>query len=805
MDIIINRLFHAASQHSFFLASELITGSRKDTPDGSELIHHLANLSQQQEWESALELLLEINRHAPEVDMCYWEIARCLGCLGKHDQAHQWLSKGQIEFPGRWEFNLHRAMLYAHQNMWEEALGEWIEVNMVAPQLECAYRGIAEAYRKLGQSDNCEKWLKEGLSRFPAEAELYAALATYYYRRTRKESPQSEIERMISLFTQALELGHQDILTKVHLYQVLLYADPKRAREFRERSTGSLKDGEEYNNIWELIHKNDLPENTIRTNLRSELDKIRSYLFFSAPLQIAAVANSCDFHLRRNWTNQIRLEDSEIDWIRSITLDENETNSCYMENINVSYLRRNFTQDFCDPELVEKILSGVSDVSKKLAMRHVFSYQMVADGFAQAVSPFSGKIIKSHDSFYVHPCCYYRFDDEEPFYLITDSILFEYYHSKLGIYFPRRHLLILGSEDVFLYRELIDLEGFIINFQSQMIANASRVIKYLKSEERKIVAPFTAHQFAHHIWNELPFVENLIRAGIAENIDKYLTEARPMGKLGNIFPEIADRSFECDGGSDLFYLALNNNYFVIKPGAVAIQNSLTERLQHFIANNIRQEFIETCNRWREQYFPLIWIGVRVRTRTCIDQKDGLIRLIKQLTDRFPRLGVVIDGFSFPCEPLLWGFESVNDVIAEEKDLFDSIRDKLSCPENVISAIGLHLYESLFLANFVDGYICHHGTSQHKFWLAEMDIGIVHANAEILKLAEQEPFYVVSNVRSGMAKPCYIPSSWVETVDGSAQFAFYDARGGFYLDNYRCNWERIGNLMIEKLEYKLNGN
>jgi hypothetical protein len=59
-----------------------------------------------------------------------------------------------------------------------------------------------------------------------------------------------------------------------------------------------------------------------------------------------------------------------------------------------------------------------------------------------------------------------------------------------------------------------------------------------KLSDRKVAVCIGFYHFAHHLWNELPGIDRLVKKGMIDSVDKFLVLREPLGDLRQIFPEI---------------------------------------------------------------------------------------------------------------------------------------------------------------------------------------------------------------------------------------------------------------------------
>ena len=326
--------------------------------------------------------------------------------------------------------------------------------------------------------------------------------------------------------------------------------------------------------------------------------------------------------------------------------------------------------------------------------------------------PTTGKVLKSSCSFVPgtnDSLVFYRFVGHEVFYLITGRPAFMF--SKICLYFPRIELI------VGLLPLPLSVKQKFNEFKTCMVTNWENVKSYIFSNrDAKIVAQVNTDHFAHHLMNDLSGIYKLYEAGSLGKIDKFLAIAEPLGQIDKIFSEIPSEKIERIQRKNIFEEVLKNNYFVVTVGLNNVKEDLANRIYQASLKYCSSTFLAEVEKAKKSHFPLLWVTIRLHNRTWVSQIQGIANLIKKLSEKFPNLGVVIDGFSLP-----YGFSgnpSIEETINQEKDTVRAIQSLLPSGIKVYDTVGCMLYESIIWAYSIDLYLSHHGTIQHKVgWTA----------------------------------------------------------------------------------------
>ena len=230
---------------------------------------------------------------------------------------------------------------------------------------------------------------------------------------------------------------------------------------------------------------------------------------------------------------------------------------------------------------------------------------------------------------------------------------------------------------------------------------------------------------------------------------------------------------------------------------------------------------------RRQHSPLVWIGIRVGSRTWVNQEDGLAKLIDALHTEFPGLGVVFDGFSLPADRSSGASDNreYDDILRQENRVVSDIVERLKQLQGktpgIFNIIGGSIYDANVWAHAIDVYVSPYGTIQHKVgWFADKP-GIIHTNTTALKNPvvwaaienETKPRYVrraaVSDVRNTKKEAImYRKVSDLKESGAGILSAVERAQGNPDFDNYELNWQALYSDLMDlihspKAPYRLD--
>ena len=388
-----------------------------------------------------------------------------------------------------------------------------------------------------------------------------------------------------------------------------------------------------------------------------------------------------------------------------------------------------------------------------------FQLTAINDKAVYAVCPFTGRLIASNHSLLANiNVIFYRFESVQVFYVIVAGLDG---FKKNAIYFPQQEIVVTtGNPWTFEEADLIEL-------QTRTVSNFHACYRYLsdyKVTNKKVAVCIGFFHFGHNLWNELPGIARLVRKGMIDSIDKFLVLREPLGDIMQIFPEIPSGKIARKTTTDaIFDEIMTNNYFVVRVGDSVVTSDTVSRVYEVAKANCRPETLVNVQHARRQHSLLLWIGIRVGSRTWVNQEDGLARLIEALHTEFPGLGVVFDGFSLPADRSgeLSENREYDDILRQENQVVSDIVERLKrhhrVTPGIFNIIGSSIYDANVWAHAIDFYVSPYGTLQHKVgWFANKP-GIIHTN----KTALEHP--VVWAAIENEIKPCYVRRSAVSDV------------------------------------------
>ncbi len=246
--------------------------------------------------------------------------------------------------------------------------------------------------------------------------------------------------------------------------------------------------------------------------------------------------------------------------------------------------------------------------------------------------------------------------------------------------------------------------------------------------QRTVVLQMTvAENFAHHVWNFHPGVERLIDHGLAGNVAEVRTAGTHFfGSFEELFPEFSGAKIVDEprrAVRDPY--PFSHEHLVLSVGGYFIRRSLVDRIRVRAAQAGPTPGYPQPPSEKPEQAPVVWIGLRVRSRAWADQEREVAKFVNALHLRYPRALVVLDGYSYPMSNDLIS-DRWQSNIDELHEVARAIADGVRRTDQVIDLVGSSLREAVLWAEVTDVYVAPNGTSQHKVgWFSDAP-GVVYA-------------------------------------------------------------------------------
>lgn len=409
------------------------------------------------------------------------------------------------------------------------------------------------------------------------------------------------------------------------------------------------------------------------------------------------------------------------------------------------------------PHLVP-FLASVASAQSTVGGRNVRSYliDLIFQGWFKIVSPVTGRVLRSGSSLVlVDKTVIFSFPDE-PALLVGIGDISRGYPICAALLTDRDLLLGLFKSDWGFSERHLPVLAAAIEASGWRPGPAAEGLKLVLGDSN----------FAHHAWNQLSTLGELAQRGLPDGVGMIVTH-QPLGPIKEIFPELAAHALT-------HIYDFNLEATVNAPGAVFapvggsfITAGLVRRLMAYSEARLSPECRKISEALSLVGGPVLWISVRTRNRTPVNQHALLAALGQSFLEAVPNGGIIIDGFSLPVDieaSSPYHRDQDTKVLAEDwvaaEALYQALSEK-NAQANVHIAVGLPIADSIWLSRKADIYFCHHGTVQHKIgWFTDTP-GIVHCNKRTI-LENPSPWVFAQSAVA--VRPVYINIRFVDDID-----------------------------------------
>jgi tetratricopeptide (TPR) repeat protein len=623
-----------------------------------------------------------------------------------------------------------------------EAIAYYYQAIEAKPNFYCSHHNLGEALTKLGRFEEAISSFQQAIDINPDGAGSYYYMAQVllqtgqiepanlaYYRAIELNPiwgvvlvKQAGIERVIACF---------DYVLKPEPHQAMVYYDFSlylAERDLMDEAIACFQKAPQFIHNQEVNNKGEqekFPETgEIYDTLWNNLNHLGKIDDISEPIPTKAEAESYfDKNSHYKIIDMNNLKESDKVSLTNYGISLANLQIIKKDNLSLEEIYLNTFVSTPKVKLSRKFVETVSEVLEPYK-NYACSKAIVETGYIYSVCPFSGKILRSNQSFYIYcesgvSIHFYRFVSQEIFYLAIGNTC----RGKMYIYLPGKELIIKYTPHRWLSNEIIHR---IINMlKSNLISSYPKTKLYIQTEiPKKLVFDIGFNKnFGHYYWNDLSGILYLQHNNLLEKIEKFLVGDKQFFNVGGVFPEIPSHKIsQLANNDELFQTILENNYFAVQVSDLFMSQELADRVTQFSLKKCTEnpEFLEQVEN-AKKHFPLLCIQIR-SSRTWVSQVEGNSNIIKELAKDFPNLGVVFDG---------WGRHEVEYPLAEsmivaEKDILNEILTLLPFNIPIYSLIGSTNYEKVVFINEVDLYCIPSGSGIAIVqWIANKP-GVVHA-------------------------------------------------------------------------------
>jgi hypothetical protein len=166
---------------------------------------------------------------------------------------------------------------------------------------------------------------------------------------------------------------------------------------------------------------------------------------------------------------------------------------------------------------------------------------------------------------------------------------------------------------------------------------------------------------------------------------------------------------------------------------------------------------------RREGAPVLAVTVRATGRRCVNLADVVGQTAAHLAQRYPGLGIVLDGWVIPdgatrARPRWWpraGEDFQSRALQAEVQEASLIRKALPRGMPVRSLIGLNTSHSVQQLSGISAYLAHVGTLQHKIAFLTGAPGVVHGPAQQLTSPDSGHFQAEGSIAPRLLTPAAV--------------------------------------------------
>ncbi len=431
-----------------------------------------------------------------------------------------------------------------------------------------------------------------------------------------------------------------------------------------------------YDKIWHYFNSSNLEESNLDAdleNLEAEAEQIEEH-FQEQKLQIV-VANKL-----KNRQKKL-LKKLGISWeYLDLMIRENDA----LENIYLNATGEVFKQPQqrtkIEPHKKLNCWEPINNASE-------FPHTIVEFQYMCAADPMTGKVLRTNESFYMQDLAIiYRFVGREVFYILTGN--FE--SGKLCLYIPKLALVLSWSESKSKNKNYLKI---LKKFNAFLVTYARDVREYLKSDRPRLLTSIVGFRknLGHFFWQELNGIYYLEKNRILDKVNCFaVADYEPM-EIRTVIPELPETKILRMPGlsyAERFQFLLKNNCFCFRVAEHFMTEEYVSRIYNVATKKSSEKFLKMLTELKDkrEIWPLLWLNVRSHNKSWVSQVEGAANIINKLTESFPNLGIVFDGW-IDC----------NEVV-------ENILKLVKTQVKVYNTLGCPLHESIVWANHIDAYI-----------------------------------------------------------------------------------------------------
>jgi hypothetical protein len=282
------------------------------------------------------------------------------------------------------------------------------------------------------------------------------------------------------------------------------------------------------------------------------------------------------------------------------------------------------------------------------------------------------------------------------------------------------------------------------------------------------------NNYAHQLMNQLSGLQRIIEEVGLSSIDEFwLSGIEFFAPAERLFPEIASMVRRFNHPWDMYAKLIGGNYLPLRVGSNIFRRTLAARIRESLVG-----LTAGFDRISPERKPLVAVTLRTLGRKCLNLVDVVGETITHLMKKYPNLGVILDGFVIPDSQIGSRSSLISDLpnedykaaVMADMALADGICNSLPRGVIVRNLVGTSMSQSLLGISYIDAYLSHVGTLQHKLSFFTQTRGVVHGPKAQLATPDAGHY----QADSGFA-PMFLDPNSVQDVPSSTWrgSGFYD--------------------------------
>lgn len=265
----------------------------------------------------------------------------------------------------------------------------------------------------------------------------------------------------------------------------------------------------------------------------------------------------------------------------------------------------------------------------------------------------------------------------------------------------------------------------------RLFDNFKRVIAS-SSSKNKFVGLIASHGRPYHFYYDVaPAINDLNTAGLLSQVENILYyQGGDFCSFADVYGAAARELV--DGPVSLWDWQIKNFGYSFHAGVLFDSSRVVNAVNfdHELLSYSRSQYDYDADkdlRAITECYPLIWFGVTVQKRAWVEQVDAAVKILNKLHEKYPRLGVIFDGWTSPLN-------------ITEGDLRETKNDNLVCNEiakqlskgiKVHSVVGAVSYKKVVYSRLVDVHVGNSATGGLHVARFCGRPGVAHLNTKLI--------------------------------------------------------------------------